>query len=186
MEKLTVEQCDSPKQSKKVNNNQAFISPMPSKYQKGYYESSRIEFLSASANRKEAVESLSAQNLVQPIGHQPRLFANVLTPNKFKVTSKKMFQSQNVGPSKKSQQPEICSPSQFEETSTTQFNCGDSMHEPSPHLKVPDEPYGELNTFSVGNAHSTASASAFGDQDSENLVTKFKQIQISPESGISP
>lgn len=37
---------------------------MPTKYFKGQYQSTRIEYLSASANRKQAVESLSSQNLV--------------------------------------------------------------------------------------------------------------------------
>ena len=64
------------------------------------------------------------------------------------------------------------------------MNCGDSIHETSPHLQVPNETYVDLNTFSGGMVGiSTMSASAFGDQDSEKLVSKFKEINISPTSG---
>ena len=91
----------------------------------------------------------------------------------------------------KKKQEEIESPSAFEdidESSMTQLYCGDSIHNVvSPHLQVPATgPYGEINTFSHGKpqnqAQSTMSTSAFGDQDSENLVSKFKEINISPTS----
>jgi hypothetical protein len=117
-------------------DNLSFISPIPTKYS----ASTRIEHLSASVNRREAVNSMSAQNLVQPIGHQPRLFTNVFTPNKFKMNSKKMCQSQNVYAKKKQEQ--ITSPSAFDETpfdETTHLNCGGSDHEMSPHLKLPEK-----------------------------------------------
>jgi hypothetical protein len=80
--------------------------------------------------------------------------------------------------------PHVITPSKFEESSNTQMNCGDSMQETSPHLHVPNEAMGDLNTYSGGmQGHSTMSASAFGDQDSEKLVSKFKEINISPTSG---
>ena len=64
------------------------------------------------------------------------------------------------------------------------MNCGDSLNETSPHLQVPFEEYADINTFSGGiPGQSTMSASAFGDQDSEKLVSKFKEINISPTSG---
>ena len=56
MQNLKVE---SPKPPKRMDS-QSFTSPMPTKYS----ASTRIEYLSASANRREAVNSMSAQNLV--------------------------------------------------------------------------------------------------------------------------
>lgn len=77
---------DSPRaNSKQILDCQYIDSPEANS--KHIERSATIEYLSASANRKQAVANLSAQNLVQPLGYSPRLFVNALTPCKFKMTS---------------------------------------------------------------------------------------------------
>ena len=63
-------------------------------------EKQRAVYFSASANRKQAVARLSNTNLIQPIGHQARMFKDVITPNKFRMSSKLINMPAGVAQSK--------------------------------------------------------------------------------------